>query len=438
MVAILRLLRAPHVFLICTLLVSAGLACSPPAGLGICNDPFPTVSDGQGLMAFVATSGIVHVWDGEYARPVYRPSEGYAVVELSLSPDRARPYLAVLESTVTGAPAHPRPIKVYVVNLGTGASYQALPLGGGVPVESPGEVGLQWSADGTELVVSGSSPAVLSIGTDRAELAWDLTGIVPEGAFMRSPLMAPDFSRLAFTLFDSEGVEDLWAVDRPADGSSFSPSSKCRMTTGNQAGYPVRWLGARGDGSEPEGSQVHVLVRLGGVSTGGGVCTGLGVVNTGNKELDVWYPEGPTVYQPVAIDLAGGNALVSSSQWATGQDGRVFWRALREGRADIPVQSLDGLRMGPGVLLDDGATLAPTMRPADGEREYWLVKPDGSVLRLGSTTREEDGRFLDGTIGGRTFLLTTVVAKDSSATCRLMRVNLDQRRLDRVSLVPME
>jgi hypothetical protein len=400
--------------------------------------PLPVISAGQGLLAFVSSGSIVYLWDGQSASPVY---EGFGIRGLGLSPDPARPYLAIIETTIGPAvPAFRDPDLVTVVNLQTRAYYRALSPDAGSPAHGTPRA-LQWSADGLELLVEADPPVVLAIGADAATLAWDLADVVPEGAEMRRPLMAPDFSRLAVSLFEAEpGVgEDLWIANRPAASASASPDGltlRRRLTSGNRGGYPVLWLGGRSDGSDPAGVQTYVLAELGAVSTGGGTPTGLAVVNADTGTMEIWYAEGGMVHRPALVDLARGRALIGVYHPVTGQGGRTVWHALRGGASDTGIPTLGGYQLtGSAVGLEDGSAVVMARDPETTGDECWLVGIDGSARKLGSAGQGERMHLINGTIGGRAYVLSVAADAGGADRCKLNRVIAEEGRLEPVELI---
>lgn len=401
-------------------------------------EPLPVISPGQGLLAFFATDDTVYVWDGESAGAVYA---GREVTGLALSPDPASPYLAVLELAAgTAVGDSDRTHLLTIVNLETGDSYAAF-----YPrcsrLEKLRSECLQWSPDGRELFVHAYPPAVLAVGPEAATVAWDLTGLVPDGAFMRRPLIAPDFTRLAFTLFDwapADG-EDLWVVDRPAasDADAFgAAAARRRLTTGDRGGYPVCWIGARADGSEPAGRPTYLLVRLGPVSTGGGWSSGIAVVNADTGDMETWYPQSLTVRDPLAVDLARGRALIRVD-YLDGERQGLFWRPLHGGGAEAAVDLPANVRIGSAVLLDDGKAVVTVRNLAESAGECWLVGGDGSARRIGAGVKDETMNLISGLLDGQAFVLRAVPDSgggDAGPSCRLERVNAEEGRLEPVDL----
>lgn len=412
------------------------------SSIGLRHHPLPVISQGQNLLAFVGDDGVVYVWDGATARGVYGPPDGNSVRGLALSPTTARPYLAVTEDTLTER--GPIPTRVVIVDLVSGAEYQAAPLGSGSPAHGPAVSTLEWSANGLELFVNGEAPMVLSIGPEAATLAWDLADIIAEGSEMREPLMAPDFSRLAFSLFEQEPDdtgEDLWVADRPVSGISAGDSGSAlarRLTTGNLGGYPVLWLGTRADGSDPAGRQIHVLVRLGAVSTGGGTSTGLAVVNTDTGAVDTWYGEGNLVHRPVLVDLEGGWALIGLHHSMTGRDGRTFWTPLRGTGDETSVTALDDLIAGTAVQLADGQVVLLARDPESGATGIWLVARDGSATQVGAPAAGEDAYLLEGTISGQAVVLTVATDAAGVSRCALNQIIAEEARVEAVVLQEAE
>lgn len=422
--------------------------------IGFAYHPRPVISEGQNLLAFLGTDGTVYVWDGSSARPVYRPEDGHAVMNLAIAPAAAHPYLAVSEAPRTANdPPFTTPTRLTIINLGDGTHYRALPLDNspsGSQAGPPAITTLQWSADGGELFVNGEAPVVLAIGAESATLAWDLAGVIPQGGEMREPLMAPDFSRLAFSLFEvvpDDTGEDLWIADRPLSGASAGaggPTAVRRLTTGNLGGYPVRWLGDLPDGSDPGGRQTYVLVRLGAVSTGGGTSTGLAVVNAETGAMTTWFAEGNLVHRPVLIDLEGGWALIGLYHSITGRDGRAFWTPLRGGADEAAIPALDGYQVGgPAVLVDSGQggqagqtrqAVLIARDPETGSTAYWLVATDGSAQRLGAPSASEEAYLLEGTMGGRAFIMGVSSGPDGASRSALYQLIIEETRVEAVSL----
>ncbi len=370
----------------------------------------PALSAGLGLGAFVSSSGAVYTWavedlkdDGESgltARSdlVYTPPEGRTVLALSLCPVAGRPYLALAEGpaavgSVPGSGGNAD--RVIIVNLGSGTVYDSMPNGPWRQVYD-----FQWSADGTELFVKGRPAAVLEVGPAGARVSWDLGGLGAGGEAAREPLLAPDFSRVAYSLWSSVDEEDLWVLDRGPGAAA-----PVRLTTGNVGGYPVAWLGGAADGSEPQGAR-YILVTLGAISTGGGTPSGLAVADAASGRLDVWYPEGLTAFRAVLVDPGGRSALVWSFNSMTGEGGRVFWRDPGTG-VETPVPALDGLRVcGRAAAVGDGKAVVLLSRVDSPGYEVWWTAGDGSAGRVG-TIEGDVNAYLLGEVGGRAFVLTT-------------------------------
>lgn len=416
------------------------------AAIEFLHHPGPVASAGLDLLAFVSTTGTVYTWSGGAARLLYSPPDGWAVVTMALSPSADRPYLALTERLATpgylvGAGSE----KVTIVNVNTATVYQAFPLAAGDATSagytSPCEIyALQWSADGAELFVNGAVPLVLAIGENAATVAWDLAVIRPSGTDIREPLLAPDFSRVAYSLFDlaADIEEDLWVLDRPAPGAQASHPR--RLTEGNLGGYPVAWLGSRTDGSDPRGEATCVLVQLGAVSTGGGTPTGLAVVNTKTGAIDTWYAMSNLVHRPIFVDLEAGRTLVSLFHSITGLDGRLMWRPLDGASPETVVPDLEDKLIGRlAVGLEDGSTVVLARQFDDesqGPWEYWLVTTGSSARRVGTAPEGADAYLIEGTVGGRAFIIT--VATDPSGVNRtqLLQVITEAGRVERVELTP--
>lgn len=407
--------------------------------LRIARTPLPVISAGQGLLAFVGTDDTVYVWDGESAGAVH---SGREVAGLALSPDPASPYLAILEPAAgTAVRDTDRTYLLTIVNLETGDSYPAFSPRCSRLEELRSEC-LRWSPDGRELFVHAYPPAVLAVGPQVATVAWDLTGLVPDGAFVRRPLPAPDFTRLAFTLFDwaaAEG-EDLWVVDRPADseGDTYdAAAARRRLTTGDRGGYPVCWIGSRADGSDPAGRPTYLLVQLGAISTGGGFPSGIAVVNADTGDMETWYPQSLTERDPLALDLERGRALIRVD-YLDGERQGLSWRPLHDGAAQTAVDLPANVRIGSAVLLDDGSAVVTVGDPAASAGECWLVGGDGSSRKIGAGEKDETTHLLDGLLDGQAFVLRAVPDSgggDAGYSPQLCRVNAQEGRLEPVDLI---
>ncbi|MDP2872133.1 MAG: hypothetical protein Q8P31_06300 [Bacillota bacterium] len=412
--------------------------------IGVGFHPMPVASAGLDLMAFVSTKGQVYVWAGTEAELVYTPPTGWAVAQLALSPDQGRPYLALTEGPRIPDSEAVRAENVTIVNVRTGAAYRAFPLarGDAVPERyaAPQDVyTLQWSADGTELFLYGKSPLVLSVGQGAAaaSVVWDLSAMLSAGGEPRAPLMAPDFSRLAYSVFDPSGdtEEDLWVIERPASSDNSPPPR--RLTEGNLGGYPVCWLGSRADGSDPGGEASCVLIQLGGVSTGGGTPTGLAVVDTRSGALDIWYPTGNLVHRPVLVAAERGRALVSLFHSITGRDGRLFWRPLDGRSPEVIVTALEDRMMGRvAVGLGDGSAVVLARQLGEGGEgpwEYWHVGSGATAEKIGTAPAGAQAYLLEGSVSGRA-LIVTVSTNAGVSQAKLWRVLVDAGKVEQIEL----
>lgn len=425
-------------------LVVPGCGLTARNDLVMCSyNPMPVASTGLDLLAFVSTKGQVYVWSGTETRLVYTPAPGLAVAHMAISPDPSRPYLALTEGPRIPDSEAIAAETVTVINVRTAASYRAFPLakGEGVPeryAEPQDVYTLKWSADGSELFINGAVPLVMAIGDNTSTVAWDLGAIRVPDAEPRQLLLAPDFSRAAYSLFylSADIAEDLWVLERPESaGGSSEPR---RVTDGNHGGYAVCWIGSKTDGSEPNGEPARVLVQLGGISTGGGTPTGLAAVDTRTGELDIWYPEGNLVHRLVLVDVVRGRALVSLFHSITGRDGRLFWRPLDGRSAEVIVSGLDDkLVAGASVDVGNGSALVLARQSNDDGRgpwEYWVIGSGGATRRLGAAEKDVEAYLVDGTVGGHALVVTVSTDKAGASQVKLWRVLVDAGKVEAIEL----
>jgi hypothetical protein len=399
------------------------------------------------MAAFMSTTSKVYVWTGDATRLVYTPPQGWGIVNMHLSPDASRPFLAISEGPAgkdsTGFSAQ----RVTVVNVNTAAAYHAFPVPAspGTPTRystAESAYAVQWSADGTELFIRGTVPAVLAIGDSSSTVAWDLGSIYAPGHEPRSVLLAPDFARVAYSLFElsGDGGEDLWVLERRHTSPELSSAPQPRRLTDNDLGaYPVRWIGSEPDGSDPDGQPTCLLVMLGAISTGGGTPTGIAVVDTKTGAIDTWYPTGNLVHRPVLADPGTGRALVSLFNSITGGDGRLFWRPLDGRSPEVLVPALDDRLIGANAVNLAGGSALVLVKPRDdgkGEAvwEYWLVETGGSARRLASAAKGVHSILLGGTVGGNGLILEVSTASSGESRCRLWRVNGRAGKVEQIEL----
>lgn len=184
-------------------------------------------------------------------------------------------------------------------------------------------------------------------------------------AFVRSPLFSNDSSKLAFTLFEREGPENLWVLDLEDCG--------VRKVTNEGAGdYPFFWV-----------DDTEILVRIGAVSTGGGHVYGLAAIDleTGSRVVvDVEESSSNGVDGPGArrLNIAksispDGEHIVGVSRSGAGTESRIYVLELETGRREVILK---------GETPGEGYGLAQCL---------W-TKEDQMLLSVGKESYDDDSR----------------------------------------------
>lgn len=142
---------------------------------------------------------------------------------------------------------------------------------------------------------------------------------------VRSPLFSEDGSKLSFSLLRDDGSENLWVMD-------LHSGDIRQVTNAGEGDYPFCWV-----------DDTTLLVRVGAVSTGGGLIYGLAAVDveTGAREL-VDYPScgGPDDHPSRRINIVKGispekNYLIGESRSADGTDSRIYLLDLQSRRREV-------------------------------------------------------------------------------------------------------
>lgn len=145
---------------------------------------------------------------------------------------------------------------------------------------------------------------------------------------VRSPLFSESGSQLAFTLLEDDGSENLWVFD-------MDQGSIRQVTDGGNGDYPFFWV-----------DDTTLLVRVGAVSTGGGLVYGLASVDVETGSCTVVDIDGSSDRSPslgpdapsfhrihVARSVSPeGDRLIGESRSLAGDDSRIYLLDLASGQ----------------------------------------------------------------------------------------------------------
>lgn len=146
-------------------------------------------------------------------------------------------------------------------------------------------------------------------------------------SFIRSPLFSRDGSKLAFTLLEDDGSENLWVMD-------LESGDIRQETEADEGDYPFFWM-----------DDTTLLVRIGAVGTGGGHIYGLAAVDleTDCRVLvDVDTPSsnglGSRPLRRIHVVKGvspGRDYLVGESRTGAGTESRVYLLELKTGGREV-------------------------------------------------------------------------------------------------------
>ncbi|MGE5579280.1 MAG: hypothetical protein ACM3WU_04465 [Bacillota bacterium] len=190
---------------------------------------------------------------------------------------------------------------------------------------------------------------------------------------VRSPLFVEGGSRMAFTLLEDDGSENLWVMD-------IDQGSIRQVTDADEGDYPFFWM-----------NDSTLLVRIGAIYTGGGLVYGLASVDveTGSRavvDMDSSpsiSPDGPPFRRIHVVRSISpkGDRLVGESRSLAGDDSRVYLLDLASGQRVTLLEGEtpdEGFAIAQALWMDGGRILMNVVRQSYGEE----LSSSGSRYRI--------------------------------------------------------
>ncbi len=181
---------------------------------------------------------------------------------------------------------------------------------------------------------------------------------------VRSPLFSENGSKLALTLLKDDGSENLWVMD--LDSGSIR-----QVTNAGEGDYPFWWM-----------DDTKLMVRIGAVSTGGGLIYGLAAVDleTGSRVV-VDYPsgggglDGPPLRRIHVVKGVSpkGDHLVGESRSAAGTESRIYLLDLGTGRREVILEGKtpsEGYGLPQVLWIDEEQMLLSLRKESYGDVDY--------------------------------------------------------------------